>query len=130
MSDWSSEYGGRVWGREEDGGLSGVLVSDGHQVVRTDAEGRYCLPRIEKRVKFISITVPAGTFDALHIKIRNEWEDDTGGDSGRIDSEYWLLEYSAPARMKIDFRVNGSHYITIDMSLSERAACENWESYR
>ena len=60
MSDWSSEYGGRVWGREEDGGLSGVLVSDGHQVVRTDAEGRYCLPRIEKRVKFISITVPAG----------------------------------------------------------------------
>ncbi len=111
-----------------DSGASNERVGDGGQYVTSGDTGSsehyvWCYG-------MKSITVPAGTFDALHIKIRNEWEDDTGGDSGRIDSEYWLLEYSAPARMKIDFRVNGSHYITIDMSLSERAACENWESYR
>ncbi len=60
MSNQNGGYRGRVLGVEEGEGISGVLVSDGFQVVQTDAERRYCLPRAETRVKFISVTVPAG----------------------------------------------------------------------
>jgi len=37
------------------------------------------------------VTVPAGTFEALKVEITTTWQDD-GGDSGREDDVWWLVE--------------------------------------
>lgn len=59
MSDRQGGYSGRVL-EVDGGGIAGVLVSDGFQAVRTDAQGRYRLPASGRRVKFVWVTVPAG----------------------------------------------------------------------
>jgi outer membrane protein assembly factor BamB len=60
MRNTDGGYRGRVLDAKENEGISGVLVSDGFQVVQTDEEGKYGLPKTEKQIKFISVTVPAG----------------------------------------------------------------------
>jgi outer membrane protein assembly factor BamB len=77
MSDQTGEYTGRIFLESAKQGISGVLVSDGFQVVRTDEDGRYCLSKIEKRVKFISVTVPAGyRAERFYQAVEEEGEND------------------------------------------------------
>ena len=44
---------------EKGGGVEGVCVSNGREVVRTDEAGRYELPRFDE-VPYVWVTVPAG----------------------------------------------------------------------
>ena len=70
-------YQGQVFvsGRGERVGKEGVSVSDGFNVVKTDADGRYELPD-NARARFISVTVPSGyrTVGKHYIRIRENLE--------------------------------------------------------
>ena len=53
------ELSGRVIAKETGRGLAGIRVTNGSEVVMTDAEGRYRLPRHRGlRTRFVSVVVP------------------------------------------------------------------------
>ena len=61
LSGFARADGGDIRGRVTSGGkaLEGVTVSDGLRCVRTDAGGRYSLPRREG-ARFVTVSPPCG----------------------------------------------------------------------
>lgn len=96
------EVSGRVVCGEQP--LRGVLVSDGRQVVTTDAEGRYALPLPDDGA-LVRVSLPSGYWP----EGKRWFERVPGGAAGTCDFALTLQEQPSPWRI---VQFTDSHFIT------------------